>query len=188
MAIEHEGNELLENEWTQIIVDKKNFWEEFASTRGYEIHGVFSNFKCEFRISIPTPIGNIQIDGERRFVDIPNTPFQSDFYRETFTLSFATSIQTAIPISKTISRGPRGIIQRTLRTKPHYYIDDSIALMCTNEADFRRLSDIGLFALKPIYDVETSSTSIHSQYDKLFSSQTEIEVVDRIIQRIQSLS
>lgn len=181
------GNELLDNEWTRILVHRKEHWEKYTNERGYSINGTISNFFCKFNVEIATTNGTVELFGERKLVDIPNHGLHRDFYREELEIKFTPSASLHIPNTSTLQKGGLKNWTHSVLGKKTASISNELVLSFSSEIDYELIDKIGLFKLQPVYSFSSDARGIQCIYDALFTAEEDLKKIDDIIVSLSAL-
>lgn len=182
MGFELQENKLYDNEWTNALVRKKDFWLKYAKDRGHEINGTYSNFHCDFKITFRVPKGTIIISGHRKFVDLPRG---EDKYIEGFNFEFSARTVLRFPKTRSFKRNLLGSILFMLSYNKRYQINKDLVLGCKNENDFNAVNETGILDIKSLEEIRTGRKGMSFKCEMLFETDADINKIDALIKRLK---
>ncbi|HKJ42144.1 MAG TPA: hypothetical protein VKA27_08615 [Sunxiuqinia sp.] len=187
MTIKALHDDLIDNEWTSILVNKARTWENFGRETGIHIEGDYSSYHCQFSGEMKLNGGLLKISGHRNFVDVP---IGLDKYVEVFTLEYTQP--AAVPISsknvKVYRRGLIGGLLFSFSGMKRHDLGEKLLLGYMRYEDLQKFHSIEIHKLKKLESLTIKPAFLKAQYGTLFDRKEELEQIKRIIDNLKMLS
>ena len=185
MAFTQEEETLFDNQWTKAIVNRKEIWESFARSNGYEIIGKFSNYGVEFNIPLSSDTIHIQVYGHRNFVNLHGA--FKDVFNEVFEIKMYSKKKMPFTEIKSFKKGLFGWLLSLFHEGKKVELNEKYNLGIKNVLGYRLIKSMGLLSLEEIDKFYVDSKKVILRTSKLPASEHELNQVLKIIENLKTL-